>query len=265
MPATVKKGSQGNDVTTCQELLNYHGFHTGIDGIFGAQTETQVKMFQSSRGLGVDGICGPNTWDALFTSTLPVEPLPPVLARARQLGHQIWGDPYRIWLFGIRSPERIANKFDDLLGGVWFEGGLWHVRYWPGTTDPGTYWLENPSRVEGTAILKEGQYLDTWQIGLHGGAYRALVQTGNTVTVYRDNNRDEVLDLDPASAMTGWFGINIHRATSSGQSTEVNQWSAGCQVHARDDAFDEMMALADIQVNKTGRETFSYTVLDQWW
>lgn len=35
------------------------------DGIFGPGTEGIVKQFQQSKGLGVDGIVGPNTWAAI--------------------------------------------------------------------------------------------------------------------------------------------------------------------------------------------------------
>ena len=34
----------------------------GVDGIFGAKTETGVKKFQQDNGLTADGIVGPQTW-----------------------------------------------------------------------------------------------------------------------------------------------------------------------------------------------------------
>lgn len=266
---TIRRGDTGEAVVLCQNLLTYHGFVTTADGIFGTNTESQVKAFQTHCAIGVDGIVGDVTWDHLCQpyDVLPPQPLPPLLAHAQSLGHQIWGEPYRMWYFGIRSPQRVANAFDDLLGAAWVcEEGLWNLAYWPGTTDPGTYWLEHPSRVEGTAILVEGQYLDTWMLGPHGDPpYEALVQWGGTVKVYRDDNRDNILDMDPDTIMEGWFGIQLHRSTASGESTEVNKWSAGCQVHAKSAGFDEMMRLAHVQLDWTGRDTYSYTLMDQWW
>jgi len=269
MPDTIQKGDTGSDVALCQERLNVHGYTCTVDGIFGSGTEQKVMQFQGAEGLAMDGIVGPATWEALMAEPAegvePPHPLPVVLEHLKSLGHKVmWQGDYHLNLFGIRSPNAKANSFDDVLGCAWTENGVWKVAYWPGTTDPGTYYLENPVNVDGTAILVPGQYT-AWVIGLHGGKYEALSQEAGTVRVYRDNNKDDILDMDPATAQTGWYGINIHRATSSGESTEVNKWSAGCQVHARADCFDEMMCLARKQVARLGIETFTFTLMDQWW
>jgi peptidoglycan L-alanyl-D-glutamate endopeptidase CwlK len=61
------KDSKGKDVkkiqTRLEELKHYGG---PVDGDFGLATERAVKAFQRSKGLGVDGKVGPNTWKALF-------------------------------------------------------------------------------------------------------------------------------------------------------------------------------------------------------
>ena len=63
---TIKKGSTGNPVRRAQKRLTLGGYDTGgVDGIFGAKTETAVKRFQKDRGLTQDGIVGPNTWDRI--------------------------------------------------------------------------------------------------------------------------------------------------------------------------------------------------------
>ncbi len=75
MPATIKRGSTGSDVSLCQTDLTQHGFTCEADGIFGPNTETQVKAFQSSCGLVADGIVGPNTWAALEKAPETEEPI----------------------------------------------------------------------------------------------------------------------------------------------------------------------------------------------
>jgi peptidoglycan hydrolase-like protein with peptidoglycan-binding domain len=71
-------GSTGTDVRRLQRLLVEMKLldFTGIDAIFGAQTEATVRSYQSSAGLAADGIVGPATWGAL-----PADPDTPQLAR----------------------------------------------------------------------------------------------------------------------------------------------------------------------------------------
>lgn len=56
----LRKGDRGPDVKKVQQALDIPA-----DGIFGSQTEAAVKQFQLEQKLTVDGIVGPNTWDAL--------------------------------------------------------------------------------------------------------------------------------------------------------------------------------------------------------
>ncbi len=62
---SLKLGSQGSQVTVCQELLNQHGAGIVVDGDFGPQTQGAVIAFQSANGLIVDGVVGPQTAGAL--------------------------------------------------------------------------------------------------------------------------------------------------------------------------------------------------------
>ncbi|WP_339061227.1 peptidoglycan-binding protein [Tepidibacillus marianensis] len=63
----LRKGDTGQPVTDLQNLLNGAGFSPGpIDGIFGSQTESAVKGFQSHVGITVDGLAGPITYDKLI-------------------------------------------------------------------------------------------------------------------------------------------------------------------------------------------------------
>ena len=88
---TIRKGSTGEDVVYCQQILIKMGYNlgaSGADGKFGAKTQAAVKEFQAKNGLGVDGVVGPMTWEALekadpgpdpsttlYTVTIPHLPL----------------------------------------------------------------------------------------------------------------------------------------------------------------------------------------------
>ncbi|MFC6161262.1 peptidoglycan-binding domain-containing protein [Kribbella jiaozuonensis] len=62
---TQSSGNRGADVQAIQFLLQYAGQAVDADGVFGATTVTAAKAFQTAKGLGVDGIVGPQTWGAL--------------------------------------------------------------------------------------------------------------------------------------------------------------------------------------------------------
>lgn len=62
----LSQGSRGNLVWILQAGLFVKGFETALDSIFGPNTTTQVRAFQSANGLTVDGIAGPNTFAALL-------------------------------------------------------------------------------------------------------------------------------------------------------------------------------------------------------
>jgi peptidoglycan hydrolase-like protein with peptidoglycan-binding domain len=61
----LRRGAQGAQVRTLQQALTAAGFRCVIDGDFGSQTERQVRAYQASRALVVDGVVGPQTATAL--------------------------------------------------------------------------------------------------------------------------------------------------------------------------------------------------------
>lgn len=165
--------------------------------------------------------------------------------------------PLNLNYVGIRDTSGV-NKFNDWLVLFWKYKGQWSSFYRPATTDPGTYWLNNPMNVEGTAILKEDQYRGAWKLGKHKG-YDALVQK-KEVTVIRDGNKDGILDL-AGYEETGFFGINHHRANAKNESTQVDKWSAGCQVTADPHLYDIFIQLCKESQEIWG-EGLTYTLLN---
>lgn len=65
---TVQAGSSGYRVTVIQYELRHRGYAITVDGSFGSQTDSVVRSFQSSQGLTVDGVVGPQTWPRLIIS-----------------------------------------------------------------------------------------------------------------------------------------------------------------------------------------------------
>ena len=67
-----KIGSKGENVEKIQEKLKEFGLYEGqIDGVFGELTDAAVKEFQEEKGLVIDGIVGPKTWEMLFGKNEP--------------------------------------------------------------------------------------------------------------------------------------------------------------------------------------------------
>jgi peptidoglycan hydrolase-like protein with peptidoglycan-binding domain len=64
----VQMGASGDNVVAIQYLLRHHGSDIEVDGDFGEQTDGAVRAFQTSKGLTVDGVVGPETWGALWVT-----------------------------------------------------------------------------------------------------------------------------------------------------------------------------------------------------
>lgn len=63
--AYMRRGAVGPAVAEVQAALG-----VPADGVFGRQTQAAVMAFQRNCGLAVDGIVGPETWSALFGSSV---------------------------------------------------------------------------------------------------------------------------------------------------------------------------------------------------
>lgn len=154
-------------------------------------------------------------------------------------------------IIGIRSKANLPNKFDDLIGIVNKDTITWYTC----TTNPGTFWLENPSNKLGTALLVPNQYIDTYGLGLHQNKYEALKQY-KEVEVYRDADKDKIAE-ETNTIDKGLFGINIHHAGTA--STNIDKWSAGCQVIANLEEWKTFLK----QCKDSKLKSFTYTLLKE--
>lgn len=156
-------------------------------------------------------------------------------------------------LVGIRSKANKPNEFDDLIAVI----NNNEINWYTCTTNPGQYWLLNLANPKGAALLKPGQYKDSWQIGLHQGKYEALTQC-KPISVYRDKDKDNLAE-ETLTIDTGMFGINIHRANPSLISKLIDKWSAGCQVLNDPKQFNELLT----KCKQSGLKQFTYTLLNE--
>lgn len=164
-------------------------------------------------------------------------------------------------IIGVRGPNRTAGLFDDTLVVIFKEEGQWQLKWFWITTDAGTYWLANPMKRNGTALLKQGQYRSSWVLGKHKGEYTALVQA-KPVEVYRDNTKDKILDFDDDTVQRGFFGINIHRSSPTVKSYHNEKYSAGCQVFSDPKDYEFFMGLVQRSSIKYGPH-FTYTLMNE--
>lgn len=170
---------------------------------------------------------------------------------------------YNLNIFGIRNLEegnQQKDVFNDYLCCIYKENGKWIKKIWKATTDPSLYYLKNLCNSKGCAIVVPGQYRGSYKIDYHNGKYKALCQR-KTISVYRDNNKDEILDFNASKINKGIFGINIHHSGNNiGESKKIGKYSAGCQVFKNINNFYEFMGLC-YKAEKLYGNSFTYTLL----
>jgi hypothetical protein len=221
MPAIIKKGSKGPDVTYCQTLLCEHGYNTGIDGVFGNDTERNVKSYQLDFLLTPDGIVGSATWNSLLAEER--EPIS-FQAIADLLPKLI---PQKYTLHGAQCPSNppgmsLKNIGDDttncctmtgwLLGwafaGVAFTSAQWKL-WMVSTTDDGNVpivpnWGPRVTLEWGVGTTAPGEAPCLIQYFTETGGHSLIV-------VAHDPETDKILTLESNSAGKldgcGWFEI----------------------------------------------------------
>jgi hypothetical protein len=174
------------------------------------------------------------------------------------------GGDYNLNIVGVRNSDTngvVTNKFDDMITLTYEVGGVLKYHEFDATTDPGSHWEKNLLSKDGVAILVPNQYRGSHTIGMHQGKYEALKQQ-KPVKVYRDKNMDGKYDMLEENIQEGIFGINIHKAGSRIEgSTQIDKWSAGCQVLSKESDFNKLMELAHKAAALYGK-SFTYTLIE---
>lgn len=174
------------------------------------------------------------------------------------------GGNYNLNIVGVRNSDtnnEVTNKFDDTLTVSYSVDGEIKYHEFKATTDPGQHWEKNLLNKDGVAILVPNQYRGSHEIRKHQGKYEALCQK-KPVKVYRDNNKDGKYDMLEENIQEGIFGINIHKAGKfKNGSTQIDKWSAGCQVFSKESDFNQLMELAYKAKDLYGN-SFTYTLIE---
>lgn len=123
----LRRGDKGDAVGDLQRRLALIGYSADGDSQeFGTETEAVLRRFQSDRGLVVDGVCGPQSWNALVEAEhrlgdrllyyrAPMMRGDDVAELQRRLG-QLGFDPH--WVDGILGPrtQKAIQQFQQNVG-----------------------------------------------------------------------------------------------------------------------------------------------------
>jgi len=138
-------------------------------------------------------------------------------------------------IIGIRSDEDAPNKFDDAFH---LMKGEKLILSTSGTTNPGTPILKGgflKYNKDGAAALEANRvYVNVWKYGKHQGKIPALKQLGASMAIWRDGDKDGKSE-EKGRRTVGYYGINFHPDqydinAADKNSSNINGWSAGCQV-----------------------------------
>jgi len=166
-----------------------------------------------------------------------------------------------------RTSDEITNKFTDFLYVAYLEGGVEKVICIPATTKPGLRGsILEPTTVEGvtgTAIIKPGQYLSSWEFRdtwLEFSKYPYFRQVGK-IDYWRDGDKDTEIDRvqDQEDRI---FGTHWHKMSKIGTygSGQVNNWSLGC-MGAAEPEFKKILPVIRKSVRLYGNK-FTGTLLE---
>ena len=133
--ALSKYGSRGDEVTQIQTKLKRWGYYNGsIDGIYGSQTLSAVKWFQSKNGLTADGIAGPKTLAAMgITSSGNSNTASISNSDENLLAHLIYaearGEPYsgQVAVAAVVLNRVKNSSFPNSVAGVIYQSGAFSV------------------------------------------------------------------------------------------------------------------------------------------
>jgi lysozyme family protein len=116
----VQQGDSGDAVEAVQSQIDSRVDILALDGQFGPKTDAAVRSFQAPVGLQVDGIVGPNTWNALVNGYLTATSG----NNASQLVFQAWTQGNQTSAALNATPQAVGQLFaQSWAPNTWTFGG----------------------------------------------------------------------------------------------------------------------------------------------
>lgn len=133
--ALSKYGSRSDEVRQIQTKLRRWGYYSGnVDGIYGSQTLSAVKWFQSKNGLTVDGIAGPKTLAAMgiyssSSTNTTTNSSSDLNLLARLVYAEARGEPYtgQVAVASVVLNRVKSSSFPNNVSGVIYQSGAFSV------------------------------------------------------------------------------------------------------------------------------------------
>lgn len=133
--ALSKYGSRSDEVRQIQTKLKRWGYYNGnVDGIYGSQTLSAVKWFQSKNGLSVDGIAGPKTLAAMgiyssSTTNTTTSSSSDLNLLSRLVYAEARGEPYtgQVAVASVVLNRVKSSSFPNSVAGVIYQSGAFDV------------------------------------------------------------------------------------------------------------------------------------------
>ena len=144
-----------------------------------------------------------------------------------------YGISYYTGFYAYRTKEIFDNLATDFL--LFLKNGI-IAGCVPCSTRAGDFYVFNPityGGITGTAVLAEGYYpktyLGSFQTRLGWRSFECLQV--KSIKIYRDGNRNRLIDKTTLVVGGTDIGINIHSASWGNL---IDRWSAGCVVVPRE-------------------------------
>lgn len=164
-------------------------------------------------------------------------------------------------IIGIRSVSRTWDRFDDkMYVVVRDERGHWNIDTYDTTMDPGAFYARVKfANRKGAGIIAPGQY-PVFVLEEYKNHGLALCQRRGPVNVYRDNDKDSIMEMDVSTLEQG-HGFHIHHVSQS-EADYVGRRSAGCTEFRYVSEWERFLELCKKVNYARPGHTFTYTVIN---